>query len=124
MNGIKHRIGPASLILMLIVGFIACSDKPTSSHQHSSYGTETLGLMTQSDNDSNTASVQVGEGVYKQVRLLVGSCGSHVYIGPEGSMDTVIFNFGYAPQLSKISHIYWLHNVCDDSLVITQISPG
>ena len=50
--------------------------------------------------------------------------GTHVIIGPQGNETDWIFNFGYAPQESSISHVFWLHNGCDDSLDILYVEPG
>ncbi|MCP4566643.1 MAG: DUF1573 domain-containing protein [FCB group bacterium] len=49
---------------------------------------------------------------------------SHVFFGAEATDSIVSFDFGYTPQSSKISHIYWLHNTGDDSLNIVNINPG
>lgn len=34
------------------------------------------------------------------------------------------FDFGYTPQNSKVSHVFWLHNIGDDSLFIEKVVPG
>jgi SNF family Na+-dependent transporter len=34
------------------------------------------------------------------------------------------FNFGFAPQNSKISHTFWIKSVGDDSLKILNVKPG
>ena len=34
------------------------------------------------------------------------------------------FDFGYCPQNSKVSHVFWLHNKGDDTLVIEKVVPG
>lgn len=34
------------------------------------------------------------------------------------------FDFGYAPQNSSISHVFWLYNDGDDSLKIEKVVPG
>jgi len=34
------------------------------------------------------------------------------------------FDFGYLPRSSKVSHIFWLKNVGNDSLEIISIKPG
>lgn len=34
------------------------------------------------------------------------------------------FDFGYAPQKSKLTHVFWLKSTGDDSLIITKIVPG
>jgi branched-subunit amino acid permease len=34
------------------------------------------------------------------------------------------FDFGYAPQNSKVSHIFWLYSIGDDTLKILSVKPG
>lgn len=34
------------------------------------------------------------------------------------------FDFGYVPQDSKVSHIFWLKNIGEDSLEIINVKPG
>ena len=34
------------------------------------------------------------------------------------------FDFGYTPQNSKVSHIFWLSNIGEDSLEIINVKPG
>jgi hypothetical protein len=34
------------------------------------------------------------------------------------------FNFGFVPQDSKISHVFWIKSVGDDSLKILKVKPG
>lgn len=34
------------------------------------------------------------------------------------------FDFGFAPQDSKISHVFWIKSVGDDSLKILNVKPG
>ncbi len=34
------------------------------------------------------------------------------------------FEFGYVPQNSKISHIFWIKSVGEDSLKILSVKPG
>jgi hypothetical protein len=38
---------------------------------------------------------------------------------PEG-----VFNFGYVPQHSNVSHIFWLLSTGDDTLKILKVVPG
>jgi len=45
--------------------------------------------------------------------------GAPVMVIPETEFD-----FGYAPQNSKISHVFWIHNTGDDSLKIEKVVPG
>jgi hypothetical protein len=56
--------------------------------------------------------------------LLVPSGSSHVSLVPGADTSMVSFDFGYAPQNSKISHIFWLHNKGDEHLKIVDINPG
>ncbi len=34
------------------------------------------------------------------------------------------FDFGFVPQNSTISHVFWLHSNGDDSLKIIKVVPG
>lgn len=34
------------------------------------------------------------------------------------------FNFGFVPQDSKVTHVFWIKSVGDDSLVIVSVKPG
>jgi len=34
------------------------------------------------------------------------------------------FNFGFVPQDSKVSHVFWIKSVGEDSLVIVNVKPG
>lgn len=34
------------------------------------------------------------------------------------------FNFGFAPQSAKVSHVFWLKSVGDDTLKILDVKPG
>jgi hypothetical protein len=43
---------------------------------------------------------------------------------PHLSISQPVFDFGYAPQHSKISHIFWLKNTGDDTLKILKVVPG
>jgi len=43
---------------------------------------------------------------------------------PQMTIPESVFNFGYVPQHSKISHIFWLHSSGDDSLKILKVVPG
>lgn len=50
-------------------------------------------------------------------------CGQS-FAGPNLVIPDSIFDFGFVPQNSKISHIFWLHNTGTDSLKIIKVSPG
>jgi hypothetical protein len=43
---------------------------------------------------------------------------------PRMEMSESEFDFGYVPQNSEISHIFWLYNRGDDSLKIEKVVPG
>jgi len=43
---------------------------------------------------------------------------------PKLSIPESEFDFGFVPQHSKISHIFWLHSTGTDSLNIIKVSPG
>lgn len=43
---------------------------------------------------------------------------------PQLSIPDAVFDFGYAPQNSTISHVFWLHSTGTDSLKIIKVSPG
>ena len=45
-------------------------------------------------------------------------------IGPQLTIPESIFEFGYVPQYSTISHVFWLHSTGDDTLRILKIVPG
>jgi hypothetical protein len=47
-----------------------------------------------------------------------------LFAQPKLSIPESIFNFGYVPQNSKISHVFWLHSTGADSLKIEKVSPG
>ncbi len=48
---------------------------------------------------------------------------THLVLEP-GTRSSVTFDFGYVPQRSKATHLFWLCNGYDDTLRITKIAPG
>lgn len=44
--------------------------------------------------------------------------------GPLMTIPETDFDFGYVPQNSKISHVFWLHAGGDDSLKVLKVVPG
>lgn len=44
--------------------------------------------------------------------------------GPQMTIPDSLFDFGFAPQNSKITHIFWLHSSGTDTLRITRVVPG
>ena len=47
-----------------------------------------------------------------------------VEAAPKMEIVPTEFDFGYAPQNSQISHIFWLKAIGQDSLKITKVTPG
>lgn len=43
---------------------------------------------------------------------------------PRLTIDEANFDFGYAPQHSKVSHVFWLRSTGDDTLKILNVKPG
>lgn len=43
---------------------------------------------------------------------------------PQLSIPEPAFDFGYAPQNSTITHVFWLYSTGTDSLKIIKVSPG
>ncbi len=56
--------------------------------------------------------------------LLLMLAASQVSSAPRMTMPESVFNFGYVPQNSKISHDFWLYSTGDDSLKIIKVIPG
>lgn len=44
--------------------------------------------------------------------------------GAQLTIDEPEFVFGYAPQHSKVSHVFWLKSTGDDTLRILSVRPG
>jgi len=43
---------------------------------------------------------------------------------PALTIPESIFDFGYVPQHSQISHVFWLHSTGTDTLKILNVKPG
>ncbi len=54
--------------------------------------------------------------------LMLGT--AQVSSAPRLTIPESAFNFGYVPQNSKISHVFWLYSTGDDSLKIIKVVPG
>jgi hypothetical protein len=54
------------------------------------------------------------------VLLVIGA----IQAAPRLVQEETTFNFGYVPQNSKISHVFWLYSKGDDSLQILKVVPG
>jgi len=52
--------------------------------------------------------------------LLVGSG----VAAPRMLIKDASFDFGYSPQNSKVSHVFWLYSTGDDTLKILKVTPG
>lgn len=49
---------------------------------------------------------------------------TNVTLVPELTIPEPLFDFGYSPQYSKISHVFWLHSTGTDTLRILKVTPG
>ena len=58
--------------------------------------------------------------VFAGLLLMVGTA----LAAPRMEIPLSEFNFGYAPQNSKVSYVFWLHSVGDDTLRIEKVVPG
>ncbi len=52
--------------------------------------------------------------------LVIGA----VQAAPRLVIPETTFNFGYVPQNSKVSHVFWLYSKGDDSVQILKVVPG
>ena len=43
---------------------------------------------------------------------------------PRLTINEPQFDFGFIPQHSKVSHVFWLHSTGDDELKILKVVPG
>ncbi|MCX6835851.1 MAG: hypothetical protein NTW07_12120 [candidate division Zixibacteria bacterium] len=46
------------------------------------------------------------------------------FAAPLMVIPEIEFDFGYVPQNSEISHVFWIFNRGDDSLKIEKVVPG
>jgi hypothetical protein len=46
------------------------------------------------------------------------------YGAPRLTLPESSFDFGYVPQNSTISHVFWMHSTGDDTLRIIRVVPG
>ena len=56
--------------------------------------------------------------------LLAMAMVSGAVAAPRIMIDSSSFNFGYVPQNSAVSHIFWLKSTGDDTLKIIKVTPG
>ena len=52
------------------------------------------------------------------------AAGVTVQAAPRLTMPVSTFDFGYVPQNSGISHVFWLKSAGDDTLRILKVVPG
>ena len=62
--------------------------------------------------------------VFVAVSLLFLLVGSQAMALPKMFLPEDSFDFGFAPQDSKISHVFWIKSVGEDSLKILSVKPG
>lgn len=62
----------------------------------------------------------------KTIALTLGLMVMSVSISadPQLTIPNSIFSFGYVPQNSKVTTMFWLHSTGDDSLKILKVVPG
>jgi hypothetical protein len=46
------------------------------------------------------------------------------FAAPRMVIPEMAFDFGFAPQNSSISHVFWIYNRGDDTLKIEKVVPG
>ena len=56
--------------------------------------------------------------------LIIGLSAAAAWPSPRLTLPETVFNFGYVPQHSLVSHRFWLLSTGDDTLRIEQIIPG
>jgi len=56
--------------------------------------------------------------------LVMGVLAAQIQGAPRLILTESEFDFGYVPQNSKISHVFWLKSAGDDSLKILKVVPG
>jgi len=56
--------------------------------------------------------------------LVLGMLAAQLQGAPRLVIAESEFDFGYVPQNSKISHVFWLKSAGDDSLKILKVVPG
>ena len=56
--------------------------------------------------------------------LIIGLSATAALSSPRLTLPETVFNFGYVPQHSLVSHRFWLLSTGDDTLIIEQIIPG
>ncbi|MCK5126754.1 MAG: hypothetical protein KAR42_10905 [candidate division Zixibacteria bacterium] len=49
---------------------------------------------------------------------------SQVFAVPKMLISEDSFDFGFVPQNSKVTHVFWIKSVGDDTLKILKVKPG
>jgi hypothetical protein len=58
------------------------------------------------------------------VTLVVALLAALAQAAPRLTITDGEFDFGFAPQNSQVTHVFWLHSTGDDSLKIVKVTPG
>lgn len=58
------------------------------------------------------------------VIIMTACVAGYVAGAPRMTIPETMFRFGYTPQHSKVTHVFWLHSTGDDSLKILKVLPG
>ncbi|MFH1701520.1 MAG: hypothetical protein ABIE07_13150 [Candidatus Zixiibacteriota bacterium] len=56
--------------------------------------------------------------------LLMALISSQAMAVPKMLLPETSFDFGFVPQDCKVSHVFWIKSVGDDSLKILDVKPG
>ncbi len=56
--------------------------------------------------------------------IIVLLLSSQIIAVPKMFLPEDSFDFGFVPQSSKVSHVFWIKSVGDDSLKILKVRPG
>ncbi|MEE9441842.1 MAG: hypothetical protein V3V99_04170 [candidate division Zixibacteria bacterium] len=56
--------------------------------------------------------------------LLTVFISSQIIAVPKMFLPETSFDFGFVPQNCKVSHVFWIKSVGDDSLKILNVKPG
>lgn len=55
---------------------------------------------------------------------IVSSGEKDVFIGPQLTFGDTLFDFGYTPQNSTVSHTFWLYSTGSEPVEIHRVIPG
>ena len=54
----------------------------------------------------------------------VSSIDGDVFVGPRLTFGDTLFEFGFAPQNSTVSHTFWLYSTGTETVEIHRVLPG